>query len=49
MSQSNRVLLTAGYQAAQATLLSMTDKAGTYGSDGSVDADRRTSLIDRNL
>ena len=28
MSQSNRVLLTAGYQAAQATLLSLTEKAG---------------------
>jgi FlgN protein len=49
MSQSNRVLLTAGYQAAQATLLSMTERSATYGSDGSVGSDRRTSLIDRNL
>ncbi len=49
MSQSNRVLLTAGYQAAQATLLSMTEKAATYGADGSMGADRRTGLIDRNL
>ncbi len=49
MSQSNRMLLTAGYQAAQATLLSMTEKAGTYGADGSVGTDRRTSLIDRSL
>jgi len=49
MSQSNRVLLTAGYQAAQATLLSMTEKAATYGADGSVAQTRRTSLIDRNL
>jgi hypothetical protein len=49
MSQSNRVLLTAGYQAAQATLLSMTEKAGTYDADGSVGSDRRTSLIDRSL
>ena len=49
MSESNRTLLTAGYQAAQATLLSMTEGAGTYGADGSVDADRRTSLLDRSL
>lgn len=49
MSQSNRVLLTAGYQAAQATLLSMTEKAGTYDAAGSVGSDRRTSLIDRSL
>ena len=49
MSQSNRVLLTAGYQAAQATLLSMTEKSATYGADGSMGADRRTGLIDRNL
>jgi hypothetical protein len=49
MSESNRVLLTAGYQAAQATLLSLTEKAPTYGADGSVGSDRRTSLIDRNL
>lgn len=49
MSQSNRVLLTAGYQAAQATLLSMTEKPTTYGSNGAVDTDRRVSLIDRNL
>ncbi len=49
MSQSNRVLLTAGYQAAQATLLSMSDKSPTYGADGSVGTDRRISLIDRAL
>lgn len=49
MSQSNRVLLTAGYQAAQATLLSMTERSATYGADGSVGSDRRVSLIDRNL
>jgi hypothetical protein len=49
MSQSNRVLLTAGYQAAQATLLSLTEKSATYGSDGSMGPDRRTGLVDRNL
>jgi hypothetical protein len=49
MSQSNRVLLTAGYQAAQATLLSMTERPATYGADGSVSSDRRVSLIDRAL
>jgi hypothetical protein len=49
MSQSNRVLLTAGYQAAQATLLSMSERSATYAADGSVGSDRRVSLIDRNL
>jgi len=49
MSESTRTLLTAGYQAAQATLLSMTDGAGTYGADGSVDSDRPVSLVDRSL
>lgn len=49
LSESNRTLLTAGYQAAQATLLSMAEGAGTYGADGSVDEGRRTSLVDRSL
>jgi hypothetical protein len=49
LSQSNRVLLTAGYQAAQATLLSMTETSGTYGSDGAVAASRPSSMIDWNL
>lgn len=49
MSLHNRDLLTAGYQAAQATLLSLTGGAGTYGADGSVETDRRTSLVDRSL
>lgn len=48
MSQSNRVLLTAGYQAAQATLLSMEVRSPTYGSDGSVGS-RRRSFVDRAL
>ena len=49
LSESNRDLLTAGYHAAQATLLSLSEGAGTYGSDGSVESDRRTSLLDRSL
>ena len=49
MSQSNRVLLTAGYQAAQATLLSMTEKASTYEADGSVGSGPRLGLVDRSL
>ena len=49
MSQSNRVLLTAGYQAAQATLLSLTEKSPTYGADGSMGSDRRTSIVDWSL
>lgn len=49
LSESNRDLLTAGYQAAQATLLSLSEGAGTYGADGSVESDRRTSLVDRSL
>ena len=49
MSQSNRVLLTAGYQAAQATLLSMTEKASTYEADGSVGSSPRVGLVDRSL
>lgn len=49
MSESNRELLTAGYHAAQATLLSLSEGAGTYGANGAVDADRRSTLVDRSL
>jgi hypothetical protein len=49
MAESNRELLTAGYQAAQATLLSISEGPRTYGADGSVATDRRTSLLDRSL
>jgi hypothetical protein len=49
LSESNRELLTAGYHAAQATLLSLSEGSGTYASDGSVESDRRTSLVDRSL
>jgi uncharacterized SAM-binding protein YcdF (DUF218 family) len=48
MSRSNRVLLSAGYQAAQATLLSMTATSGTSGADGAVAADRPVSMIGWN-
>ncbi len=49
LSESNRELLTAGYQAAQATLLSLSESSGTYGSDGSVASSRRSALVDRSL
>lgn len=49
LSESNRDLLTAGYQAAQATLLSLSETSGTYGSDGSVASSRRSALVDRSL
>ena len=49
MSQGNRALLTAGYQAAQATLLSLTETSGTYGANGAVASGRPASMIDWNL
>ena len=49
MSQSNRVLLTAGYQAAQATLLSMSEEPGTYTAAGTAVTERRTSFVDRSI
>jgi hypothetical protein len=49
MAENNRDLLTAGYHAAQATLLSLADDAGTYGADGSVAGPRRSALVDRSL
>ena len=49
LSESNRDLLTVGYQAAQATLLSLSESSGTYGSDGSVASSRRSALVDRSL
>ena len=49
LSESNRELLTAGYHAAQATLLSLSEGSGTYGADGSVAAGRRSVLVDRSL
>lgn len=49
LSETNRELLTVGYQAAQATLLKLSEGAGTYTADGAVATDRRTSLVDRSL
>lgn len=49
LSESNRELLTAGYHAAQATLLSLGEGAGTYDADGAVAQDRRSAIIDRSL
>lgn len=49
MSQSNKVLLTAGYQAAAATLLSMSERSATYAADGSVATHRRSAIVDRAL
>lgn len=49
MADANRELLTAGYQAAQATLLSMSENPGTYGADGSTVTDRRNHLLDRSI
>lgn len=49
LADTNRELLTAGAQAAQATLMSMSESAGTYGADGSTVSDRRTHLLDRSI
>ena len=49
MAETNRELLTAGYQAAQATLLSMSDSPGTYAADGSTVSERRNHLLDRSM
>jgi flagellar biosynthesis/type III secretory pathway chaperone len=52
LADSNKELLTTGAQAAQATLLSMSDGAdgpGTYGADGSTVNERRIHLLDRSI
>jgi hypothetical protein len=49
MAENNRELLTSGYQAAKATLLSLSDQPGTYAADGSAVSERRTSLVDRSI
>ena len=49
MAENNRELLTSGYQAAKATLLSLSEPASTYAQDGSVVVERRTSLLDRSI
>jgi hypothetical protein len=49
LAENNRELLTSGYQAAQAALLSMQEPPGTYAADGSSVTPRRTSLLDRSI
>ena len=49
MAENNRELLTSGYQAAKAALLSLSDTPGTYTADGSTVTERRTSLLDRSI
>lgn len=50
MATTNRELLTAGYQAARDTMLSISDGSDTYAADGStVTGGRRTRLLDRSI
>ena len=49
MAENNRELLTSGYQAAKATLLSLSETPGTYNADGSAGTERRPSLVDRSI
>lgn len=49
MAENNRELLTSGYQAAKAALLSLSETPSTYGADGSAVSERRTSLVDRSI
>ena len=49
MAENNRELLTSGYQAAQATLASLSEPPSTYGADGTAVSHRRTSLVDRSI
>ena len=49
MAENNRELLTSGYQAAKATLLSLSDTPATYTADGSTVTERRRTLVDRSI
>lgn len=49
MAENNRELLTSGYQAARATLLSLSETPGTYTADGSTVTERRRTLVDRSI
>jgi hypothetical protein len=49
MAQNNRELLTSGYRAARATLLSMSETPGTYAADGSAVTERRRTIVDRSI
>lgn len=49
LAENNRELLTSGYQAAKATLLSLSETPTTYSADGSTVTERRTTLVDRSI
>lgn len=49
LAENNRELLTSGYQAAKATLLSMSEDPGTYTADGSTVGGPRHTLLDRSI
>jgi hypothetical protein len=49
MAENNRELLTSGYQAAKATLMSLSDAPSTYSADGSAVTERRSSIVDRSF
>lgn len=49
MAENNRELLTSGYKAAKATLLSLSETPTTYAADGSTVTHRRTTLVDRSF
>jgi hypothetical protein len=49
MAENNRELLTSGYQAAKATLMSLSEAPSTYSADGSAVTERRSSIVDRSI
>jgi hypothetical protein len=49
LADANRELLTAGFRAAQATLLSMSEGSATYVADGFALSEHRIHLLDRNI
>ncbi len=49
MAENNRELLTAGYQAAKATLLAMSETPSTYTAAGTAVTERRHALVDRSI
>jgi hypothetical protein len=49
MAENNRELLTSGYQAAKATLATLSETPGTYSADGSAVSAPRSNLLDRSI
>jgi hypothetical protein len=50
LASTNRELLTAGYQAARETLLSLGDSAQSYSASGTaVSSEQRSRLVDRSI